>query len=203
MTLYPIEGQKIHLRSPILDDLDTMAYWLHPDHEWHKLDGPYFPKTPADKIPETIERLRKRIEQLNLTTMQFRLVIVDNSTNKMLGMVTSYWLSQETNWLAQGIVLYDPDTWGKGIGYEAFGLWTQYLFDQEPKFVCLGLRTWSGNIGMMKLAEKLGYMLEATFRKAHIVNGEYYDGIGYGVLREEWETLYPNGFQSHLNTIKT
>lgn len=78
------------------------------------------------------------------------------------------------------------------MGYEAFGLWTEYLFQKMPELVRLDLRTWSGNLGMMRLAEKLGYQREAVFRKARIVKGKYYDGIGYGILREEWETMYPN-----------
>lgn len=36
----------------------------------------------------------------------------------------------------------------------------------------LDLRTWSGNHGMMRLAEKLGFLQEACFRKARIVRGE-------------------------------
>ena len=67
-----------------------------------------------------------------------------------------------------------------------------------PDIVRLDLRTWSGNTGMMRLAEKLGYKLEAVFRKARIVEGTYYDGLGYGVLREEWRTLYPHGFVAAL-----
>jgi RimJ/RimL family protein N-acetyltransferase len=47
---------------------------------------------------------------------------------------------------------------------------------------------------MTRLAVKLGYTLEARFRKARIVKGAYYDGLGYGVLREEWRERYPNGF---------
>lgn len=41
----------------------------------------------------------------------------------------------------------------------------------------------------MRLAEKLGFKLEARFRNARIVNGSYFDSIGYGVLREEWERI--------------
>jgi RimJ/RimL family protein N-acetyltransferase len=59
------------------------------------------------------------------------------------------------------------------------------LFREHPEIVRLDMRTWSGNTRMMRLAEKLGFKLEACFRKARIVNGEYYDGLGYGLLREE------------------
>jgi RimJ/RimL family protein N-acetyltransferase len=63
-----------------------------------------------------------------------------------------------------------------------------------PHIVRLDLRTWSGNHGMMRLAEKLGYQQEARFRQARIVEGRYYDGLGYGILRAEWETQHPKGF---------
>ena len=28
---------------------------------------------------------------------------------------------------------------------------------------------------------------EAEYRKARIVNGEYYDSVSYGILKEEWQ----------------
>lgn len=37
--------------------------------------------------------------------------------------------------------------------------------------------------------KKIDYTLEARFIKARIVDGKYYDSIGYGVLREEWNQL--------------
>jgi RimJ/RimL family protein N-acetyltransferase len=116
----------------------------------------------------------------------------------MIGQVSWYWISEETNWPALGIVIYDPQHWRKGIGYEALGLWSDYLLEVQPLFVRLDLRTWSGNAGMMRLAQKLGYREEARFRKARIVDGEYYDGLGYGILREEWTARYPQGFAAAL-----
>ncbi len=47
---------------------------------------------------------------------------------------------------------------------------------------------------MMRLATKLGYREEARFRRARIVAGAYHDGLGYGILREEWEQAHPHGF---------
>ncbi|MBZ0305187.1 MAG: GNAT family N-acetyltransferase, partial [Anaerolineae bacterium] len=99
-------------------------------------------------------------------------------------------MSEETHWPALGITIYNCAVWGQGFGYEALGLWCDYLFATNPQFVRLDLRTWSGNLGMMTLAEKLGFTREATFRKARIVEGAYYDGLGYGILRDEWETHY-------------
>lgn len=93
----------------------------------------------------------------------------------------------------------NPAAWGHGIGYEALGLWCDYLFKVMPTLARLDLRTWSGNPGMMRLAQKLGYKEEACFRKARIVRGRYYDRPGYGMLREEWDARYPGGFVTSLS----
>jgi RimJ/RimL family protein N-acetyltransferase len=48
--------------------------------------------------------------------------------------------------------------------------------------------------GMIRLAQKLGYRQEDRFRKARIVKGAYCDGLGYGILREDWQTQFPAEF---------
>lgn len=194
-----LSGKQITLRDMTLDDLEPFGHWLHPGHKWQALDGPYYPKPSADAIPQILDRRRTAIEKGDHPTPRQRLIIADGKTDALVGMVSWYWISEETWWPALGIVIYDPDQWGKGIGYEAFGLWSDYLLREQPNFARLDLRTWSGNIGMMRLAEKLGYTLEARFRKARIVNGDYYDGLGYGILREEWHARYPDGFAASLD----
>lgn len=191
-----LEGKQIVLRDWMLDDLDAYAHWLAPGHEWQRLDAPYYQSTSADEIPQIIENSRARIAAAEWQTPRARLVIAQ--ADRLIGIVSRYWISEETNWCAVGIVIYDPALWGRGIGYEALGLWTDNLFREMPSFVRLDLRTWSGNIGMMRLALKLGYQEEARFRMARIVEGEYYDGLGYGVLRDEWEQRYPDGFAAAL-----
>jgi len=42
---------------------------------------------------------------------------------------------------------------------------------------------------MMNLAEKLGLEKEAVYRKARIVDKQYYDSISYGILKEEWQAI--------------
>jgi putative hydrolase of HD superfamily len=193
-----ITGHKISLRDMQFKDLAASLHWLHPSHEWHKYNGPYYPPTPAEEIPDVVSMWAKRIAVDNLPTLRLRLMIVDTSDD-VLGTVSHYWISEETNWLAIGISIWNPHNWNKGFGYEALGLWCAYLFENETKLTRLDARTWSGNKGMIRLAEKLGFSCEAVFRKARIVDGQYYDGLGYGILREEWEARYPNGFRASLS----
>jgi len=181
-----LKGTKIQLRDYQLNDLEEYRKWLIGDHLWKKFNGPYYPKKSKKETNEYLTKIEKKVREKIFPDPKKTMVIADINTNVFIGTVSWYWESKETNWLSVGLVIYNDAFWSKGIGYEALGLWG------------LDLRSWSGNTGMMKLAEKLGYQLEATFRKARIVEGKYYDGVGYGILRSEWETLYPTGFADHL-----
>jgi hypothetical protein len=52
---------------------------------------------------------------------------------------------------------------------------------------------------MIGLATRLGFREEARFRKARIVDGKHCDGLGFGALREEWVSTFPNGFLGQPN----
>jgi RimJ/RimL family protein N-acetyltransferase len=196
MAAIHIPGKRVALRDWRDDDLPALAEWLRPGHRWQELDGPYYPKPTEDEIPAIIARYRERIA--TPPDPRTTLAIADAATDALVGSVNWYWESQETLWLSLGIVLYDETRWGQSLGYEALGLWSDYLFAAMTQIVRLDLRTWSGNVGMMRLAQKVGYREEARFRKARIVAGQHYDGMGYGVLREEWTARYPHGFAATL-----
>lgn len=197
-----IEGKKILLRDWTTADLPIYQSWLSNDHAWKQLDGPYYPIDEA-QVPQQIGRLQETVAEANWPQPRMRLVIAERTTNAFIGSISRYWESVETQWLSVGLTLYDPAHWGQGFGFEALGLWSDYLLTKMPKLVRLGLVTWSGNPGMMRLAEKVGFVQESCFRKARIVNGRYYDSVGFGVLREEWEAHYPNGFAASLAQRRT
>jgi RimJ/RimL family protein N-acetyltransferase len=197
-----IVGNRVVIRDWQVADLDACAHWMQPGHLWQEFDGPYYPRMPADKIPDLIKQIRQKINQGDWDAPRNMLAIADAQTDELIGQLNRYWTSKETNWLCIGIIIFDPEKWRGGLGYEAFGLWSDYLFQEMPEIVRLDARTWSGNEGMMRLAAKLGYQCEAVFRKARIVKGDYYDGIGYGILREEWVALYPDSFAKHLQQLK-
>ena len=174
-------GNTIILRDWIQVDFDMYKHWHNEKFGWTKLNGPYYPLKSSEELDQEIEQLKISSKTKN------RIVIASKTTNELIGTVSWYWQSKETNWISIGLAIFDDNYWGKGIGSEALSLWISHLFSSFQKIVRLDLRTWSGNTGMIKLAEKLNLKKEATFRKARIVNGEYYDSLAYGVLREEWK----------------
>jgi len=100
--------------------------------------------------------------------------------------VSWYFESEPTDWRRMGIVLFDPGSWSGGRGAEALRLWTDYMF-ATTVIVRLDLATWSGNIGMCRVAVQVGWTDEARFREARVVRGRRFDSVVYGVLRRDWQ----------------
>lgn len=194
MEIFSRIGAQITLRDWKLADLPAYRHWGQPGRRWQKLDGPNKASWTPEDVAARIDRLTADIESVHWPTPRRRVVIARTETDQFLGTISWYWRSPASYWLEIGMGIYDPAQWGKGLGQEALGLWCTYLWEAFPQMVRLGLNTWSGNRGMMRVAEKLGFAQEACIRKARLVDGAYYDSLGYGILREEWDALYPHGF---------
>lgn len=182
------QGIQIKLRDWIKEDLDEFEFWHTGKKVWMDFDAPYYKKPTKEEIQKKIRIITEKINSEKWEAPRKRLVIANNKENKLIGTVSWYWQSKETNWKSIGIVIYNENHWGKGIGYESLKLWIDYLFEECKEIVRLDLRTWSGNEKMMHLSSKLGFKEEARFRMARIVEGNYYDSIGMGLLRSEWIT---------------
>lgn len=179
----------IILRELEIKDLEDYFYWNHPCREFHKLNGPYFKKDSEEELREYVKQIGILLQNGEKGVLKNKKIIADKKTDVIIGQVNWYWKSEETLWMEVGVVIFNENYWGKGIGYEALKSWINEIFDNNTKLIRIGLSTWSGNIRMIKLAEKLGLKCEAVYRKARIVENEFYDSVSYGILREEWETF--------------
>ncbi|MCU9613362.1 GNAT family N-acetyltransferase [Caldibacillus lycopersici] len=146
--------------------------------EWKKWDAPYFEHKalPYDTFLEISPRF---VEQDSFWAVELN--------GELIGTVSYYWEHEPSRWLEMGIVLHEAANWSKGIGTRVLRLWINHLFQTMP-LVRVGYTTWSGNKRMIRVGEKLGMTMEARIRKVRYYNGEYYDSIRMGLLREEWET---------------
>lgn len=183
MMTVKIAGKKVVLQEATIEHIDELYYWKFKDknQEAKKWNGPYIPETYM-----TREEYRNiwMVDDNLAPNVPNTLVILVNG--KLIGTVGSYWVDQNTDWLETGIVIYDTTYWNGGYGTEAYQLWIDFLFE-STSLHRLGMSTWSGNIRMIKVAEKMGMKEEARVREARIVEGKYFDAIKMGVLRKEWE----------------
>ena len=168
-----------------MTDLKAYEYWSQPVHSYHSFNGPYYPKKSSEEIVDYIFQIKEKLNAGEEALPQKKLIVDPN--DNLLGEVSWYWKSKETYWMEIGIVIFDESYWARGLGYQALKLWITELFKSQQNIVRIGLSTWSGNTGMIKLAAKLGMRQEACYQNARIVNGQYYDSVSYGLLREEWK----------------
>ena len=149
--------------------------------KWKKWNGPYFDDY---KFIDYETFLKTEIDFFKSDDVNG--IYIDEI---LVGTVSRYWQDRKTRWLEVGIVIYDSNYWYGGYGSETLKIWTTKTFNDFSELEHVGLTTWSGNISMMKSAEKIGYKLEGRIRKVRYHMNEYFDSIKYGVLREEWESL--------------
>ena len=169
-----------NIKANDIYDLWKIAY--DENLEWMEWNGPYF----NDPIL-TFEEFKK-IAEKHYINNPYRAIIVFE--DKVVGQVSAFWEDGELkNWLEFGILLYDQNTWSRGIGSKVITLWITYLFEITNHIHRIGFTTWSGNKGMIKVGEKIGLTKEAQIRKVRYHQKKYYDSIKYGVLRDEWLTL--------------
>ncbi|WP_437349956.1 GNAT family N-acetyltransferase [Paenibacillus humicus] len=164
-----------------IEDRDLFRIWelAYKDEapEWKKWDAPYYEHNP---VP--YEEFLSDKDAF----AQNRWVI--ETAGSVIGTAGFYWEHEPSLWSEMGIVIYEPQYWSGGYGTEAIRLLMREMFSSMP-LVRVGYTTWSGNKRMIRVGEKLGMTMEARLRKCRYWNGEYYDSIRMGILREEWEAM--------------
>lgn len=184
------ESRGIRVRPFVPADVEPYRRWLQPHQDWHRWDGPYFPKLDVAGVDAACARLASSIADGSYgahAPLTRAVIVTADGPATMLGTVSWHWESEVSDWRRMGLTVYDPTQRGRGVGTEALRLWTEYLF-RTTSVVRLDFATWSGNERMLAVGHRLGFVEEARFRDAREVRGRRYDSVVMGVLRDEWES---------------
>ncbi|MFN3238647.1 MAG: GNAT family N-acetyltransferase [Pseudomonadales bacterium] len=165
------------LRPADNSEADKIWHLIFDDMQWKQFDAPYYPLA-RQSLSEFTSGMLPRF----VTGETAFLIEV---AGQVVGSVSYHWEDKNTRWLEVGIAIYTANHWGKHMGRRALALWINHLFQQHD-VARIGLTTWSGNPRMVASAEAIGLKVEGCLRKVRYFNGEYYDSIKMGVLREEW-----------------
>ena len=79
---------------------------------------------------------------------------------------------------------------GRGYGKQAVGLLLDYGFNQMG-LDRISASTLEHNIAGQKSLEKLGFVLEGRERQAVYLFGRRYDRLKYGMLKGDYQTIFP------------
>lgn len=196
-----IVGARVILRDPSVQDVAVLDYWLQPDHRWQELDGPNTDLPSPERRQQLLDTWQTHATASSHSVPRTLLSIVARDDGQMLGQVT--WQADPGDEAATrglSIVIYNPDFWGYGLGYEALGLWIDYLFGADATLTRLELRTWNSNQGMVRLAQKLGFEEVTPMRRRRglrfLVRKP--ESIGYSLARPSWQRRFGGGFSATL-----
>lgn len=181
-----LENNKIILRDMQESDIDDIIYWNTIETEWMLWDAPWEHQKdePYDWQQYRITKLKQIKEQKDNSNVRSRLEICINNENKThIGYISSYRINEQYkiddhgSLLAIGMDICSTAYRRKGYGSSSYQLFIQYL--QEHGIQKIYTQTWSGNIPLIKMVEKLGFQECYRYEKIRHVRGELYDGLTF------------------------
>ena len=180
------KNDNIVLRDRIAGDVEAFIRW-QTSGEWLAFDAPWEQAgKPEPDIQTLRDKFRERCEEKPETPRKSAMISLPDGP--AIGWVNRYThKGSEDAWLI-GIDICEDECLNRGLGTQALILWKNYLF-ANSNYHRLGLETWSFNKRMIRVAQKLGFVLEGTQRQVRKWQDEWLDLHNYGMLREEWERL--------------
>jgi RimJ/RimL family protein N-acetyltransferase len=171
-----LEGDTIYLRSLLESDVEgNYIKWLN-DQEVVQFNS-------HGRFPFTKEKLLEYVRLVTHSNEILVFAIIDIKTDRHIGNISL----QSINWIDRNaeiaFILGEKDFWSKGIMYEAGTILLKHAFTvlNLHRVYC---GTSSENIGMQKLAIKLGMKKEGDRIDAIFKNGNYYSIYEYGIINK-------------------
>lgn len=182
-----IRYRDIVLRDMVASDIEDWIRWETMDTEWMNWDGPDL------EAPPFIEaEFRAECEELlkNLRTGFRNFFELSTAAGKHIGMVTAGLTGEDYQYLTRqeieagkkayhtiGIVICESGDWSRGLGTQALTAFCKHFLDYGKTEI--RLQTWSGNIRMVRCAEKIGFVECHRFVGNRHIRGVVYDGLTF------------------------
>ena len=106
--------------------------------------------------------------------------------DRLIGFVSLHSIEWNNAAAVLSIGIGDPGDWGKGYGSDALRVILRYAFC-ELNLHRVGLDVISSNARAIRAYEKVGFRQEGRVREAVHRDGQRYDRVFMGILRDEWQ----------------
>lgn len=180
MFFSPIHTDRLLIRRLELSDAE--AFWTYKQMPEAVRYQSWRPKSLGE-VEQFIEDMQSVQPCTPDTWLQVAVYLIDCGT--MIGDVGLHFLADPEQ-MEIGYTI-SPHHQRKGYATEAIRAILGYLFDTLGKHrVTASLDP--RNTASAAVLEKLGFRLEAHFRKSYFMDGEWCDDWVYAMLREEWQT---------------
>ncbi|NLL49601.1 MAG: GNAT family N-acetyltransferase [Firmicutes bacterium] len=171
-------GKQVMLREYRESDYEHMRAWVN---------NPKIVATLSDIFlyPHSEKGTRKFLD-MAMSSDWKGFVIAFKDTQEYIGQIDLIKVDQKNGWAELGIVIGYEEYQNRGYGTEALKLLCEFAFD-ELRLNRVELVCWSFNVQGRRAYEKVGFVQEGVRRQKRYRNGEFFDEICYGLLKEEWE----------------
>lgn len=195
-----IKYKNIVLRDMNESDIDDEIRWYTVETDWTHWDAPWEMEQEVlnfDPEKHREKELKKLSEPLEKVRWGFE---IDTSDGVHIGSVSSYMINGDFEWIplskakpgeklfrTVGIGICESSFCEKGLGTEALAAFINYLLDcGENEIYC---QTWSGNLRMVRCAEKLGFSVCRRKENLRHVRGKDYDGLTFRLDSENFRNF--------------
>ena len=195
-----LKYQNIVLRDMEERDIGDEIRWNTTQTQWALWDAPWEMEEELKTFDPEAHR-KKELEWLVKPKPDRRRCLeIDTWDGVHLGAVNCYCIDGDCNWLekapeteeerqkarwAVGLDICEPAYWNGGWGAQALAAFIRYHLDGG--YTELYTQTWSGNVRMTALAEKLGFRECRRKEGIRQVRGETYDGLTFRLDRDAFE----------------
>lgn len=182
-----IKFENIILRDMIESDIEDYVRWFTTEIEWSKTDAPWEPiESDAETERASWQEYYESVKDLPNDVRRWKFEIEWNGRH--IGWVSSYPVDEHYEWIGEiqdgqtvyraiGIDICESDVWGNGVDTNALRAFINYYFGNGVDE--LYTHTWSGNIRMLRCAEKLGLEECNRYVGSRQVEGKTYDGLTF------------------------
>lgn len=166
------------LRDMIEDDIEDYVRWFTKETEWGNWDSPWEGfETDEEEERQSWAEYYNSVKNLpdDVTRWKYEIEL----DGKHIGWICSYtdlgYVENKENILAIGVDIPCEKDRKNGCGTKAILMYIEYL--KKRGYNSFYTQTWSGNLAMIRVAEKLGF--KEVYRKKNYreVNGKLYDAI--------------------------
>lgn len=171
-------GARLYLRPVEESDLPTFQRWVN-DYETRRYIRVV---APIDAVGE-----RAWYDGLDrsLQPSKVGLCVVLKDGDQLIGNMSLHnidWLNRSAE---TGALIGVPEARGKGYGHEAKELLLEYAFD-TLNMHRISSHTMAFNKRSAAYLRRSGYVEEGRAREAFFRDGQWWDAIHFGLLRDEW-----------------
>lgn len=177
------QGDLVYLTAPDPEqDAGLLARWMRDSEFVRMMNTDPAKLLSIDKHKEWLEK--NLVEEQRSDELFFLIrTLQEENTIGLIGLDGIRWVHGDA-WV--GIGLGERDYWGKGYGTDAMLVLQRYAFE-ELNLHWLSLTVFDYNQRAVRSYEKSGFIVEGRARQYLNREGQRYDMVFMGILREEWE----------------